>query len=296
MNDPHTIEYTQRWLPGVPVEYLSLNGAGPKVRFIRAGEGPSLLLMHTVRTQLDIFQHVIPRLLNSFKVYAFDYPGFGWSEIISGADYREPAIRKHVVQFVKQLDLRDLTLAGESMGATLALTASTELRDRVRQVVAFNTYDYLPGLERANLFASIIIKSVRAPVVGPIFAALENRPILKGVMRGGVFDPKTMPDDFLDELNRVGHRSGYSRVARSVYRSLPSYVAARKLYDDVTVPVTMVYGDHDWSRTKDRNDATALLRSAKMTTLPKTGHFASLDSPEEVSTILLKTLHPRGAD
>ena len=290
MTDPHTAEYTQRWLPGVPVEYLPLNGSGPKVRFIRAGKGPSLLLMHTVRTQLDIFQRVIPKLLNNFTVYAFDYPGFGWSEIISGADYREPAFRKDVVLFVKQLGLRDLTLAGESMGATLALTASTELRERVRQVVAFNTYDYLPGLERANLFASIIIKSVRAPIIGPIFAALENRPILKGVMRGGVFDPKTMPDNFLDELNRVGKRPGYSKVARAVYKSLPSYVAARKMYGNVTVPVTMVYGDHDWSHPSDREGAVALLRNANTITLPRTGHFASLENPEEVASILLGTL------
>ncbi len=290
MIDPHTVEYTKHWLPEVSVEYLHLTGNGPEVRFIRAGKGPSLLLMHTVRTQLDIFQRVIPHLLNSFTIYAFDYPGFGWSEIVPGADYREPAFRKHVVQLVKQLDLRDLTLAGESMGATLALTASTELRERVRQVVAFNTYDYLPGVERANLFASVIIKSVRAPVVGPIFAALENRPILKGVMRGGVFNPKTMPEDFLDELHRVGERPGYSKVARAVYRSLPSYVAARELYGNVTVPVTMVYGDHDWSHPGDRKGAIALLRNANTITLPRTGHFASLESPDEVANILLGTL------
>ncbi len=291
MTDPHAVEYTQRWLPGVSVKYLSLNEGGSSVRYIRAGSGPSLLLMHTVRTQLDIFQHVIPRLLKNFTVYAFDYPGFGWSEIVPGADYREPALRGHVVQLVKQLDLHELTLAGESMGATLALTASTELRDRVQQVVAFNTYDYLPGLERANLFASAIIKSVRAPVVGPIFAALENRAILKGVMRGGVFNPASMPDDFLDELNRVGRRPGYSKVARAVYKSLPSYVAARALYRNVSVPVTMVYGDHDWSHQSDRDGAGVLLRNATTTTLPRTGHFASLESPDAVARILRSTLH-----
>ncbi len=291
MMNPYAAEYTKRWLPGVSVEYLSLNGKGPTVRYVRAGKGPSLLLMHTVRTQLDIFQHVIPQLLNDFTVYAFDYPGFGWSEIVPGADYREPEFRGHVVQFIKQLDLRELTLAGESMGATLALTASTELRDRVQRVVAFNTYDYLPGLERANLFSSVIIKSVRAPVIGPIFAALENRAILKAVMRGGVFNPTAMPDDFLDELNRVGKRPGYSKVARDVYKSLPSYVAARSLYGSVTVPVTMVYGDHDWSHQSDRDGAVGLLRHSTTITLPRTGHFASLESPDAVASILLATRH-----
>jgi pimeloyl-ACP methyl ester carboxylesterase len=282
-------EYTHGWLPGVPVEYLTLGSNGPRVRFLRAGQGPNLLLMHTVRTQLDIFQRVIPRLLRHFTVYAFDYPGFGWSEIVPNADYREPALRRRVVQFVEQLGLRDLTLAGESMGATLALTASTELREQVKQVVAFNTYDYLPGLERANLFASIIIKSVRLPIVGPVFAALENKAILKGVLRGGVVDSTTLPASFIDELNRVGKRKGYSQLARAVYRSLPSYVAARSLYQGVTVPVTMVYGDRDWSRPGDREGAIALVRNARTIIIPNTGHFAALESPEEVSRILLST-------
>jgi pimeloyl-ACP methyl ester carboxylesterase len=286
---------TRRWLPGVTVEYLSLGDNGPKVRFIRAGQGPALVLMHTVRTQFDIFQRVIPKLLNQFTVYAFDYPGFGWSEIVPNADYREPAFRHHVVQFVEQLDLRELTLAGESMGATLALTAAPMLGSRVTQVVAFNTYDYLPGLERANFLASFIIKSVRAPIVGPVFAALENKAILRGILSGGVFNPKTLPSDFIDELDRVGKRTGYSKVARAVYKSLPSYVAGRAFYKDVTVPVTMVYGDHDWSRRQERESAFAEIRGAKMITLPNTGHFSSLDSPDEFCQILIDTksaFHP----
>jgi pimeloyl-ACP methyl ester carboxylesterase len=109
---------------------------------------------------------VIPKLTDHFTVHAFDYPGFGWSEIVPGADYREPAMREHVVNFIERLDLRDVTLAGESLGATLALTTAAVLGDRVKQVVAFNAYDYLPGVERANLLASVIIKNVRAPSSG----------------------------------------------------------------------------------------------------------------------------------
>jgi hypothetical protein len=73
------------------------------------------------------------------------------------------------------------------------LTAASELGSRARQVVAFNTYDYFPGLERANLLASIIIKSVRAPIIGPVFAALENRSIVDGIVKGGVADPRSLP-------------------------------------------------------------------------------------------------------
>jgi pimeloyl-ACP methyl ester carboxylesterase len=48
-------------------------------------------------------------------------------------------LRAAVVRVVEELDFSDFTLAGESMGATLALRVSVGLGDRVRRVVAFNT-------------------------------------------------------------------------------------------------------------------------------------------------------------
>ena len=52
-----------------------------------------MLLLHTVRTQLDHFQLVIPRITDAFTVYALDLPGMGWSDIVPGASYEEPALR-----------------------------------------------------------------------------------------------------------------------------------------------------------------------------------------------------------
>src|SRR5881398_1748188 len=76
-------------------------------------------------TQLDHFQLVIPKIAHAFTIYAIDMPGMGWSDITPGARYTEPALRRAIVEFVKTLDLNDVTLAGESMGATLSLTAAT---------------------------------------------------------------------------------------------------------------------------------------------------------------------------
>ncbi len=291
MDADEAVEYTRSWSGRTP-EFLSLRPGGPKIRYLRMGQGPALVLMHTVRTQLDIFQRVIPALAERFTVYAFDYPGFGWSEIVPGADYREKAMRQHVLDFLDRLDLQDVTLAGESMGGSLALTAAAMLGDRVRQIVAFNAYDYLPGLERANLLASIIIKSVRAPVIGPMFAAMENRLILQGILRGGVRDARSLPADLVDAFNRVGRRKGYAGVARAVYRSLPSYVEARTLYGRITAPVTLVYGDGDWSRPADRQANERLLGQARMVTLKDTGHFSSLERPGDFTRIVMDTLLP----
>lgn len=280
-------DYTRTWSPSGEIEYAQL-ADGTRLRYLKAGSGPMpLILVHTVRTQLDHFQFVIPKLLHAFTVYAIDMPGMGWSDITPGASYTEPALRRAIVEFVTALDLADVTLAGESMGATVSLTASTELEDRVRRVVAFNTYDYSKGVGRANHVASIYVGSARLPAIGPVATRMENKPVLGIVLRGGLFEGSKLPEHYLAELRRVGRRQGYPRVAREVFRNVDSMIAARALYGRVTAPVALIYGDHDWSQTPEREANLSSLRGARSISLPETGHFAALEQPARVAEILL---------
>jgi pimeloyl-ACP methyl ester carboxylesterase len=281
------VSYTDTWADGHgTVQYLTRSD-GSRLRYFTAGSAPALVLMHTIRTQLDYFQRVIPQLWDSFTVYALDLPGMGWSDIVPGARYEEPELRAAVVEFVTGLDLHEVTLAGESLGGALALQASIDLKERVSRVVAFNSYDYPSGLERGNLFARFIISSVRMPGLGPVFAAMENRLIMRGVMRGGVVDKSTLPDDFIVELGKSGRRKGYAKVSRAVYRSLKGFVKVRDRYRDVAVPVTLVYSDQDWSRPAEREHVAGLLTEVERITVPDTGHFSALERPNEVARILL---------
>jgi pimeloyl-ACP methyl ester carboxylesterase len=277
--------YTETWCERGEIDYIVLSG-GTRVRYLRVGKGPSLVLVHTLRTQLDHFQLLVPQIADAFTVYAVDFPGMGWSDIVPGASYEEPALRAAIVRVVEQLDLSNVTLAGESMGATLALTASVELGERVRRVVAVNTYDFADGLKRASPFARLVVASIEAPVVGPTIARLENRYILRGVLRGGLRDPRRFPAHYLAELRRVGRRPGYPAVARAIYRNLESLIAARELYARINVPVTLVYSDHDWSRPSDRQANIESIPGARYILLRDTGHFAALEAPQEVARIL----------
>jgi pimeloyl-ACP methyl ester carboxylesterase len=107
-------DYTRTWSPSGEIAYCTL-ADGTRLRYLKAGSGQSaLMLLHTVRTQLDHFQLVIPQILDAFTLYAVDFPGMGWADITAGASYTEPALRRAIVEFVQQLGLRDVTLAGES--------------------------------------------------------------------------------------------------------------------------------------------------------------------------------------
>ncbi|MBV9350628.1 MAG: alpha/beta fold hydrolase, partial [Mycobacterium sp.] len=264
--------YTTTWSDGRGQVRFFTRPDGSRLRYYTAGTGPPLVLMHTVRTQLDYFQRVIPLLWDHYTVYALDLPGMGWSDIVDGARYEEPELRAAVVEFVSGLDIHGVTLVGESLGAALALSASIDLKDRVSRVVAFNSYDYPSGLERGNWLARFIITSVRLPGLGPVFAGLEPRPIMRAVLHGGLVDKTKLPEDFLDELLRSGRRKGYSRVARAIYRSLNGFNRARRRYPEVSAPVTLVYSERDWSRPAERDQVASSLADVQRVTLPRTGH------------------------
>ena len=220
--------YTRSWSPDGEIAFLTLSD-GTSLRYLKTGSGPALVLLHTLRTQLDYFQRLIPLLKDQFTVYAPDYPALGWSDIRPGANYREPDLRKAVVEFIEGLDLSGVTLVGESMGATLSLTASTELGGRIRQIVALNSYDYPQGVERANLLASFIVKALRIPVIGLVFSKLSNPMVLGGVMGGGFYDPSKLPKDFVVELLRSAKRPGFATVDTKYMRVLPSFIAGTRI-------------------------------------------------------------------
>ncbi|ELP64570.1 alpha/beta fold hydrolase [Streptomyces turgidiscabies] len=256
------------------------------LRYLRAGTGAPLVLLHTVRTQAEHYRSLIPLISGRYTVYALDLPGMGYSEIVPGASYDEPAMRAGVERLLTELDLHDVTLVGESMGAVLALTAAADLPERVRRVVAVNAYDFSGGIARSSLLARVVVSGVLAPGVGPVIAGVEPKPVLSKVLQGGLGDKTALRDDYVDELLQVGGRPGYPTVARAVYQSLPSLIAARSRYPEVKAPIHLVYGEKDWSRPSDREANKKLLPAAEFTQVRGAGHFIALERPDVVADLV----------
>jgi pimeloyl-ACP methyl ester carboxylesterase len=261
------------------------------LRYERTGEGPPLLLIHTIRTQLEYFRNLAPLLAKAYTVYAIDLPGHGYSPIDPRAPFDEPYFRQGVISFIEKLNLVGVTLVGESIGGALALTVAAAIPQRVERVFAINPYDYDTrygdGLRRGNWFANLIIGSLQVPILGPVNAWLENTTVLGKIMGGGYHDPRKLPSDLLTEFGHVAQRPGYKRIARKVLAGWRSWSKARDQYRLVPVPVTLIYGDSDWSRPNERERTRALLPDARMFTLKDTGHFSAVENPSDLARIIL---------
>jgi pimeloyl-ACP methyl ester carboxylesterase len=274
------------WAPNIPIQYVTVNGT--RLRYIKAGEGPALVLLHTLRTQLDLFEKVVPVLSKRFTVYALDYPGHGYSDI-PAAKYDAAFFVDSVEGFLETLNLRDVTLAGVSIGGSISLILAARNNPRVSRIVAINPYDYAKGrgMARSSFLARLVVGLSDIPVLGETVMRLRNIFVMESVLEGGVSNPQHILPELLKEMYLTGNRRGHYRAFISLLRNAESWEAATKAYSNIRIPVLLLWGDFDWSRPDERERDRQLVPGARMATVKDGGHFLPLDRPDAVVEHLL---------
>ena len=283
------------WAPDLTVSYVDVGGL--RLRYVATGRGRALVLLHTLRTQLDMFQKVVPALAGHYRVYAVDLPGHGYSDI-PNAEYSPEFFRSAVERFLEILRIEDALVVGESIGGSIALLLAARHNPRVRAVVAVNAYDYDRGrgVRRSSLLANVLFGLSNVPVIGGTVTRLRSYPIVRRVMQGGLYRKESLPDSLARELNAVGNRRRHYRALMSLIRHWPEWESARAEYGSIDRPVLLLYGDHDWSHPDEREANRRAVPGAEMRIVPGAGHFLALDTPQELVRSVLEFTRPVGAD
>ena len=267
------------WAPDLKVDYAHVDGL--RLRYVKTGEGPAILLLHTLRTQLDLFHDVIGPLSRDYTVYAFDYPGHGYSDIPE-ADYDPELFARSVREFLQVMDIEDAVIVGESIGGALGLLLAAEHNPRVRKVVAINSYDYDKGrgITRGSIFSRIIFAITGIPILGGIVWRYRWEGAFATIIKASVHDPECLPPDLVHEMHMVGNRPHHYAAFMSLVAHFPEWEALRNRYGEIEIPVLLVYGEHDWSRSAERDSNKKAIPGADMETVPGAGHLLSFEKPD----------------
>lgn len=268
------------WAPDLKSRWVDVDGT--RLRYVEAGEGPPLVLLHTLRTDLDLFQKVIPELRRSFHVYALDFPGHGFSDI-PDAEYSPDLFYRCTVAFLDELQIRDAVIVGESIGGTIALLLAARDHPSVGRVVAVNAYDYDRGrgIHRGSALARVLFSAMEIPLVGEMLQRYRSYPLFRLVIRGSVHRSDSVPPRYLRAMDDVGNRPGHYRAFLSLVRHFPEWEDMRREYGDIDAPVLLLYGEQDWSRKDEREANRASIPGAELQEIPEAGHLLCLDAPEE---------------
>lgn len=275
------------------LRYATISGG--QMRYLRTGNGRPIVFLHTLRTQLDYFLPLVHELGQGFDMLIPDLPGHGHSSA-PAVEYTAAYFTNAVEQFLDACDLKDAVLVGESIGACIALGLAARQNPRITGVVALNPYDYgrRGGIRRSSMLANVIFTAMLWPVIGTIVAHTGATGILRRVLQGGLHDPRTLPPDFVAELQRCGALPGHARALRSLSLQWKSWIDARAAYPGIRLPVTLVYGEYDWSRQEEREANAHTIPAARSLVLTDASHFSSLEQPQQVARIIREAVEHAG--
>ncbi|MFN0074096.1 MAG: alpha/beta fold hydrolase [Chloroflexota bacterium] len=175
--------------------YVRINGL--RTRFITAGEGEPLVLLHGSAPGASAetnFHLNIAALARHFRVYGLDQVGYGRTEAPAGADVLGDEQRRvdHLLGFLDTLCLDRVHLMGQSMGSATAARFTCDRPDRVAKLVFVNLGGAQLGISATSAYRPTHEANVRALAESP------NRETMRAVLRGLMHREESITDELLD--------------------------------------------------------------------------------------------------
>jgi pimeloyl-ACP methyl ester carboxylesterase len=112
----------------------SFSYQGHEVFYRREGSGSPIVFLHNGGTSHRIWEPLLEHYAREYDVIAMDMLGFGRSARPC-VDY---TLDLYVAQLADELELEQVTLVGNCMGAATALTYAAQCLERAQTVIAVN--------------------------------------------------------------------------------------------------------------------------------------------------------------
>jgi len=295
-------------------EVLSRSLACPlSGHFVRAGDvdmfvqqdgppaGPPVLLVHGAGAWSEIWRGTMDTLISrGFHVVAVDVPPFGFSERPANADYGDEAQGRRILAVAEALHLTGVTLVGHSFGARPAMEAYFLDSLRFSRIVlvdaALGLDDQVVQSQRIALRTLLAIAPLRNALVA---ATLTNPSLTDRFLRKFVSDPAVVTSERVAMLRRpfgVEHTTAAvgAWLRPFMLTHERSLASLRPLYEDIGVPMLILWGDSDQiTPIAQGRDLAKLIPRAKFVELSGVGHFPPIEAPERVSAEMLAFLGHR---
>jgi len=248
------------------VEVVRANGL--EIAYERAGEGPSLLLVHGAAMDGRMWQPQLTALADELTVVAWDEPGAGRSaDVPAGfglADYASC-----LVALIEALALGPAHVAGLSWGGTVVLELYRRRPDIVETLILVDTYAGWKGsLSEEEVGARIA--GVQQMLAAP---AEEFDPTFPGLFAG---DP---PAEFVPLLAAMQADVRPESLGTQVH--VMAETDQRDLLPRIAVPTLLIWGELDArSPLEVARQLERAIPYARLVVLPGAGHISNLEQPE----------------
>ncbi|MDX1607817.1 MAG: alpha/beta hydrolase [Candidatus Spechtbacterales bacterium] len=140
--------------------------AGRKVRYVKYGQGPPLVLLHGLGRTVFQWKEHIPEFAKTNTVYALDMPGFGHSEPLMKHERVMSFAPMFLRQFMQHFDLDKPVILGGSFGGLAAMDFALEFPNNLSKLILMDS----AGLGRE---VSLGYRLLTLPIIGELWRYLD---------------------------------------------------------------------------------------------------------------------------
>ncbi len=268
-------------------QYMVFDGINIFVRF--QGSGRPVLCLHAFPTSSYDFSRISPYLVDQYKLYFLDYPGFGFSEKPRGFSYSLLRYADAVEKVVNYFELRQIWLLSHDIGDSIALELLKRRNLRIEKIIMLNGSIYsIPFDDPVMRFSQRLwINKVFGPLISklrlfrkPFFAHMMNRIFARPLLK--------------DEINVFWSLLQFNDGLRN-YHKLMQYMPERWKYQfewldalkTSRTKIDLIWGQADPVATPAVVDIVCRIRQdIRCIQLENVGHYPHWETPYSTATII----------
>jgi pimeloyl-ACP methyl ester carboxylesterase len=265
---------------------------GVTLRYVTAGEGPTLVLLHGFPQSWTAWQPVIQRVGTRFRVVAPLLRGLGGTPgPVDGYDTHSLAADVRAI-VATEGDDQPVAMCGHDIGSHVAFAYALIYRPLVRALVMVGPPP--PGTEAMDDLATNprtwhLAFHLNVDVAHMLISGRE-RQYIDYFIRSRLFDNAAISSDDIDEYADLYAAPGALRSALEMYRALPIdrelNLAELTNHGKLDVPVAAVGSGLTSSRASLDSVLDEVATDGKATLVERSGHWIPQEQPDVLATII----------
>jgi len=250
-----------------------------------------IVLIHGTGASLHTWDDWTLKLKENYQVIRMDLPAFGLTGPNKTGDYSIEKYTQFLEEFVAQLKLDSMILAGNSLGGNIAWNYASKKPEKVQKLILVDA----SGLP-TNKPQPWIFKMAKTPVLSNLFLYITPKSIIEDNLKQVYEDDTKITDAliarFHDLTLREGNRKAF--IDRAKIDFTPSEASKKEQLQNLQTPTLLIWGAKDaWIPLENGKRMDALLPNSKLVVLQNSGHVPMEENPTESFKVLNEFLHQK---
>jgi hypothetical protein len=281
--DVPAAEVEARW-GGPPSKFVVIDGV--RLHYRDEGQGPVVVLLHANYASLFMWDPWVRALEDRYRVIRIDLPAHGLTGPDPRGDYTLEHMQRIFEGFVAERGLARFTVAGTSLGGTIAMRYAALHPERIERLVLLSPGSLEPRVRGRTTPAAV-------PRVADLLGYVTPVAFTRFLLANDFGDPSRLDEATVAEWHAMWMRAGNRLAMLQLLRQYVSGGVEDKIRA-VSVPVLLIWGEKNrrvpLALAYEFRDLLVRSPDVRLEVLPGVGHMAVQEAPTQTARVMREYL------